>query len=191
MTPWAAKCNACWDEPHCRSMVVAGTDSGQPAPSTALRPTLKACSPTWDTQPVMTSSTSAGSRSLRSARARSASDARSTACQFLSFPLRLPPAVRRASTMTASGIVLLPNGRTHFANPRGVPYRGEHEKHQRPGRPKPTRRDFWCAEQLNKTSGLVSEAHLVGLVRIELTTSSLSVTRSNRLSYSPKGYHST
>ena len=32
------------------------------------------------------------------------------------------------------------------------------------------------------------ESLMVGLVRIELTTSSLSVTRSNRLSYSPKGY---
>ena len=40
MTPWAAKWSACWDEPHCRSTVVAGTDSGQPAASTALRPML-------------------------------------------------------------------------------------------------------------------------------------------------------
>jgi hypothetical protein len=31
------------------------------------------------------------------------------------------------------------------------------------------------------------ETLMVGLVRIELTTSSLSVTRSNRLSYSPAG----
>src|ERR1700679_2813396 len=85
-------------------MVVAGTDSGQPAAKTALRPTLKACSPTWDTQPMMTSSTMLGSRWLRLARARSASDARSTGCQFLSFPLRFPPGVRTASTMTAVGI---------------------------------------------------------------------------------------
>ena len=40
MTPWAAKCSACCDEPHWRSMLVAGTDSGKPAASTALRPTL-------------------------------------------------------------------------------------------------------------------------------------------------------
>ena len=33
----------------------------------------------------------------------------------------------------------------------------------------------------------LSKSPLVGLVRIELTTSSLSVTRSNRLSYSPLG----
>src|SRR5674476_543005 len=48
-------------------MVVAGTDSGQPAASTALRPTLNACSPTWETQPMMTSSTSEGSRLSREA----------------------------------------------------------------------------------------------------------------------------
>ncbi len=28
MTAWAAKCSACWEEPHCRSMVVPGTSSG-------------------------------------------------------------------------------------------------------------------------------------------------------------------
>ena len=30
MTPWAAKCAACWDEPHWRSTVVPTTDSGKP-----------------------------------------------------------------------------------------------------------------------------------------------------------------
>ena len=53
---------------------------------------------------MITSSTSAGSRLLRSAMALSASDARSTACQFFNFPFRLPPGVRTASTMTAVGI---------------------------------------------------------------------------------------
>src|SRR5580658_7993286 len=121
MTPWAAKCSACCDEPHWRSMVVAGTDSGHPAASTMFRPTLNACSPTWDTQPMMTSSTILGSRLFRLASARSASDARSTACQFFSFPLRFPPGVRTASTMTACGMRLLPCGRTHVANPTGKP----------------------------------------------------------------------
>ena len=55
---------------------------------------------------MMTSSTSAGSRSLRLARAFRASEARSTACQFFSLPLRLPPGVRTASTMTAVGMVV-------------------------------------------------------------------------------------
>ena len=52
-----------------------GTDSGQPAASTALRPMLNVCSPTWDTQPQITSSTTAGSMpgpvgDARAARAR-------------------------------------------------------------------------------------------------------------------------
>ncbi len=38
ITPCAAKWTDCCDEPHCRSIVVPGTVSGQPAPSTALRP---------------------------------------------------------------------------------------------------------------------------------------------------------
>ena len=48
---------------------MAGTDSGNPAARTALRPTLIACSPTCMTHPMITSSTIAGSRSLRSTRA--------------------------------------------------------------------------------------------------------------------------
>ena len=108
MTPWAAKCTACWEDPHWRSIVVAGTDSGQPAASTALRPTLSDCSDTCMTQPMITSSTRAGSSWLRSARAFRASEARSTACQLRSFPLRFPPAVRTASTMTAVVMVSPP-----------------------------------------------------------------------------------
>ena len=38
-----------------------GTCSGRPAPSHAQRPSGPACSPAWLTQPMMTSSTSAGS----------------------------------------------------------------------------------------------------------------------------------
>ena len=53
MTPWAPKCIDCWLEPHWRSTVVAGTDSGQPAASTALRPMLSDCSPTCITQPMI------------------------------------------------------------------------------------------------------------------------------------------
>ena len=33
ITACAAKCTACWDEPHCRSTVVPGTSSGSPAAS--------------------------------------------------------------------------------------------------------------------------------------------------------------
>lgn len=37
MTAWAAKCTACWDEPHWRSTVTPGTSSGRPAASHAVR----------------------------------------------------------------------------------------------------------------------------------------------------------
>jgi hypothetical protein len=57
----AAKCTACWEDPHCRSTVVPGTDSGQLADGTAVRATSNVCSPTWLTQPQATSSTTAGS----------------------------------------------------------------------------------------------------------------------------------
>ncbi len=46
MTAWAAKWTACWAEPHCRSTVVPGTVSGNPAARAALRPMFMACSPT-------------------------------------------------------------------------------------------------------------------------------------------------
>jgi hypothetical protein len=35
MTAWAAKCSACWDDPHCRSMVVPGISSGRGQPAGA------------------------------------------------------------------------------------------------------------------------------------------------------------
>ena len=105
ITPWAAKCIACWDEPHWRSTVVPGTDSGRPAASTAFLPMLTAWAPTWVTQPMMTSSTIAGSRSFRTTSDRRVSAARSTGCHPDSLPCRRPPAVRIASTITAFGMV--------------------------------------------------------------------------------------
>ncbi len=106
MTPCAPKCIDCWLEPHWRSTVVDGTDSGQPAASTALRPMLSDCSPTCMTQPMMTSSTISGSRPLRSWSALRVSAARAAGCQSLSLPLRFPPGVRMASTMTASVMIV-------------------------------------------------------------------------------------
>ena len=109
-TAWAAKCTACWADPHWRSTVVPGTVSAKPAASAALRAMFMACSPTVIVQPMITSSMSAGSRSLRSTRASSGWAARSTGCQPESRPLRRPTGVRTASTMTASGIrPLLPS----------------------------------------------------------------------------------
>ena len=101
ITPWAAKCRACWPDPHCRSTVVPGTVSGNPAARAALRARFRPCSPVWLTQPAMTSSIRAGSRSLRSTRARRTWAARSTGCQSRSAPLRRPSGLRTASTITA------------------------------------------------------------------------------------------
>src|SRR3954463_15632035 len=101
-TAAAAKATACCEEPHCRSMVVPGTDSGQPAASAASRPTLPACSPTWLTQPQKTSSTTAGSRPARSTSAPSTCADRSTAWTPDRAPPRLPTGVRTAAQITAS-----------------------------------------------------------------------------------------
>src|SRR5215211_8082379 len=100
--PAAAKCTDCWLEPHWRSMVTPVTVSGQPAVSAAVRPMSKVCSPTWPTQPQITSSISAGSTPERSTRlVRTCAD-RSAGCTPDSPPLRLPTGVRTASTITAS-----------------------------------------------------------------------------------------
>src|ERR1700722_3551204 len=101
-TACAAKCTACCDEPHCRSTVVPGTDSGSPAESAAVRAILNACGPTWLTHPRMTSSTRAGSIPVRSTRARSAWAARSAAWTPDRPPPRRPTGVRTAPTMNAS-----------------------------------------------------------------------------------------
>ncbi len=104
ITAWAAKWMACWAEPHCRSTVVPGTDSGNPAASAALRAMFMACSPTVMVQPMTTSSTREGSRSLRASRAASGWAARSVACHPERRPPRRPTGVRTASTITALGI---------------------------------------------------------------------------------------
>src|SRR5262245_2594937 len=108
MTAWAAKWAACCDEPHWRSTVVAGTASGQPAASTALRPTLTDWAPACMTHPMTTSSMIPGSIPVRSTRAPRVSAARSAGCHPDSLPLRLPPAVRTASTITAVGMAAAP-----------------------------------------------------------------------------------
>ena len=51
MTPWAAKCTACCEEPHWRSMVTPGTWSGSPATSHAVRATSPAWEPMVSQQP--------------------------------------------------------------------------------------------------------------------------------------------
>ncbi len=60
ITACAAKCSACCEEPHWRSIEVAGTLSGSFEAMTALRAMLVDCSPACITQPMMTSSICAG-----------------------------------------------------------------------------------------------------------------------------------
>src|SRR6201990_1350998 len=61
-----------------------------------------ACGPIASTQPAITSSTAPGSTSTRPNRPRHAAAPRSTGCTPASDPLRLPTAVRTASTTYAS-----------------------------------------------------------------------------------------
>src|SRR6266700_4317057 len=107
MTPCAAKWIACWLDPHWRSTVVPGTVSGKPAARAALRPTFRLCSPTWLTQPIMTSSTRFVSILVRWARVNRTWAIRSTGCQSFNRPFLRPTAVRTASTITASRIVAM------------------------------------------------------------------------------------
>jgi hypothetical protein len=65
-----------------------------------VRDTLKACSPTWLTQPPTTWPTSVGSTPVRSMIARWTLDSTSAGCMVDRPPLRLPMGVRTASTMT-------------------------------------------------------------------------------------------
>ena len=90
------------EEPHWRSTVVAATVSGQPATSTATRPTLSACSPICVTQPICTSSTCAGASPTLPISPLRTSAARSSARTVASVPLRRPMAERTASTISAS-----------------------------------------------------------------------------------------
>ncbi|GAB6984865.1 hypothetical protein JCM10369A_13890 [Nocardioides pyridinolyticus] len=98
-TPWAAKCTACWEEPHCRSMVTPGTWSGSPATSQAVRATSPACEPMVSQHPRITSSTAPGSTPVRRISADSVCAARSAECTSARAPPRLPTGVRTASTM--------------------------------------------------------------------------------------------
>ncbi len=101
-TACAPKFTACRPEPQKRFTVVPGTSTGNPAASTAPRAMLNPCSPTCVTQPMITSSTSLACTPARSSAPISVRASMSTGCTADSAPLRLPRAVRIASTMTAS-----------------------------------------------------------------------------------------
>ena len=73
--------------------------SGRPAASQHVRAMSPACGPSWSTQPKTTSSTTIGSRSLRSTMALSTCAPRSAGWTWLRPPPRFPTGVRTASTM--------------------------------------------------------------------------------------------
>ena len=114
ITACAAKWTACWDDPHCRSMVTPGTLSGRPADSQAFLAMSKVCGPICETHPMITSSTAAGSIPVRSTSPRRAWAPRSTGWTPARDPFRLPIAVRTAPAMNASAIT---------ASVRGLPGR--------------------------------------------------------------------
>src|ERR1700722_12287227 len=101
-TPWAAKWTACWEDPHCRSMVTPGTPSGSPADSQAFLAMSMDCGPTCETQPMMTSSTADGSAPVRVISSDRTWAARSPGCTPDTPPFRRPTGVRTAPTMYAS-----------------------------------------------------------------------------------------
>src|SRR3954469_21753762 len=111
ITAWEAKCSACCDEPHCRSIEVPGTVSGSLEAMMALRATLLDCSPACITQPMITSSIWSGAAPERSINAFSTEAARSAGCQPARRPPLRPPAVRAAATMYASAMTVLPDVR--------------------------------------------------------------------------------
>ncbi len=102
ITPCAAKCTACCEEPHCRSIVTPGTWSGSPATSQAVRATSPAWEPMVSQQPRITSSTAPGSTPVRRTSADRVCAARSAEWTPARAPPRLPTGVRTASTMKAS-----------------------------------------------------------------------------------------
>src|SRR5690606_33761182 len=95
---------ACCEEPHWVSTVVLATLRGRPAVSEAVRPTLKAGSPTLLTRPVTTWPTTPGSMPDRSITAMWTWARRSAGCTVDRRPLRRPIGVRTASTITTSGM---------------------------------------------------------------------------------------
>ena len=108
-SPWlvmicaAAVCSACIDEPHRRLTVWPPAVFGISANRPILRPMFRPCSRVWLTQPQMMSSTSRGSKSLRSTKARTNSAEMLSARTWRNIPfLDLPIAERTPSTMTTS-----------------------------------------------------------------------------------------
>ena len=86
------------EDPHSRLTVVAGTDVGRPASSSAIRPTLRLSSPAPLALPHTTSPILAGSSpGARSRTPRSATAARSSGRTCARAPPKRPKGVRAAA----------------------------------------------------------------------------------------------
>ena len=86
------------DEPQSRFTVTAGTETGSPASSTAIRPTLRLSSPAWLAQPQTTSPMTAGSSAgALASTAGTAVAARSSGRTSASAPPNRPNGVRAAA----------------------------------------------------------------------------------------------
>src|SRR5438270_2454798 len=103
---WKAMRMVCSDEAQKRLTLVPGTVSGRPASAAQLRAWFMPCSPEWLADPIMTSTTDAGStadtfciRSLMM-KAPMSSGRTSFSEPFMARPI----GVRAVSTMTASGM---------------------------------------------------------------------------------------
>ena len=86
------------DEPQSRFTVTAGTDTGSPASSTAIRPTLRLSSPAWLPQPHTTSPIRSGSSAgALASTAETAAAPRSSGRTPASAPPKRPNGVRVAA----------------------------------------------------------------------------------------------
>ena len=99
ITAWIAKWMACWDDPHCRSTEVPGTDSGRLDERIAFLATFPDCAPTWSTHPKITSSINSGSIPDWWTNSSSTFAPKSAGCHRLRLPFFFPPAVLTAETI--------------------------------------------------------------------------------------------
>src|SRR5579883_892658 len=89
------------EEPQSLLIVVAGTRSGKPASSAAMRATLRLSSPAWFAQPIITSSIRSGSTPARATASLMTRPAISSGRTSFNAPPYLPNGVRHAEIIYA------------------------------------------------------------------------------------------
>src|SRR5579859_4280764 len=103
-TACAAKCTACWLEPHIRFKDTPGTSTGSVDSNTASRAGLAPCSPASVTVPSMTSSILCGSMPARASKPSITCASKASGLYSRNAPPRRPKGVRTASMITASAM---------------------------------------------------------------------------------------